>query len=358
MNDNNTTSQNQALESIGSATDVLKLLSTLGVPLSGTPGRYLDVIGKVSEYLAYGKDAATVATSDDIGREIFGIIGEAIGGGIGGAAGGALVGGGAALALGNDGDVFGAILGLIVGGAVGTAGGWYVGKEYGKDQMQDLYDYLMSLPKYQELTDAQRMELAQLMKAGVQPWEYQPNGVDPDVNSLWHAFKNWVAPRRDPLVLDLDGDGIETLGITSTTQVLFDYDGDGVKTGTGWIKGDDGFVVLDRNGNGTIDNGGELFGDQTLVNGVKAVDGFAALSAEDSNKNSKFDAGDTNFTKVRIWQDTNSDGISQAGELHTLNELGTPQGGFSCFAIHLLTSINLTSTTSNNQNFNNTRRVA
>jgi hypothetical protein len=182
--------------------------------------------------------------------------------------------------------------------------------------------------------------------------------IGDNVNSLWHAFKNWVAPRRDPLVLDLDGDGIETLGITSTTQVLFDYDEDGVKTGTGWIKGDDGFVVLDRNGNGTIDNGGELFGDQTLVNGAKASDGFAALSAEDTNHNGKFDAGDTNFTKVRIWQDTNSDGISQAGELHTLNELGTPQGGFSCFAIHLLTSINLTSTTSNNQNFNNTRRVA
>ena len=114
-----------------------------------------------------------------------------------------------------------------------------------------------------------------------------------------------------------------------------------------WIKGDEkvncearettlgcGFVVLDRNGNGTIDNGGELFGDQTLVNGDKATDGFAALKAEDTNGNGIFDAGDTNFTKVRIWQDTNSDGISQAGELHTLNELG-------------VTSINLTSTTSN-----------
>ena len=158
--------------------------------------------------------------------------------------------------------------------------------------------------------------------------------INPDVNSLWHAFKNWVMPRRDPLVLDLDGDGIETLGVNATTHVVFDYDGDGVKTGTGWIKGDDGFVVLDRNGNGTIDNGGELFGDQTLVNGVKAADGFAALSAQDTNANGKFDAGDTNFTNVRIWQDTNSDGISQAGELHTLNELG-------------ITSINLTSTTSN-----------
>ncbi|MDD3597209.1 hypothetical protein [Sulfuricurvum sp.] len=154
------------------------------------------------------------------------------------------------------------------------------------------------------------------------------------VNDFWHAFKNWVAPRRDPLVLDLDGDGIETLGVNATTHVVFDYDGDGVKTGTGWIKGDDGFVVLDRNGNGTIDNGGELFGDQTLVNGVKAADGFAALSAEDTNKNGKFDAGDTNFTNVRIWQEevncearettlgcTNSDGIRQTMNNKNFNNI-------------------------------------
>lgn len=208
-------------------------------------------------------------------------------------------------------------------------------------------------------------------------FENYPNDPFPDnhttipsnMNDLYRASKNWTPPRRDPLVLDLDGDGIETLGITSTTQVLFDYDGDGVKTGTGWIKADDGFVVLDRNGNGTIDNGGELFGDQTLVGGAKASDGFAALSAEEevncearettlgcTNHNSKFDAGEevndvvrettlgcTNFTRVRIWQDTNADGISQTSELKTLTEMG-------------VVSISLAST--NNQNFNNTRRVA
>jgi hypothetical protein len=52
---------------------------------------------------------------------------------------------------------------------------------------------------------------------------------------------------------------------------------DGVKTGTGWVNGDDGLLVLDRNGNGVIDNGSELFGDGTMVNGIKATDGFSAL---------------------------------------------------------------------------------
>lgn len=61
-------------------------------------------------------------------------------------------------------------------------------------------------------------------------------------------------PRRDPLTLDLDGDGIETVPAAATNPIMFDHDGDGVKTGTGWVKQDDGFLVLDRNGNGTIDN--------------------------------------------------------------------------------------------------------
>jgi hypothetical protein len=192
--------------------------------------------------------------------------------------------------------------------------------------------------------------------------------ISDTVNSLWQQARNWIA-RRDPLVLDLDGDGIETVGISSTTHILFDHNNDGIKTGTGWVKGDDGLLVLDRNGNGVIDNGSELFGDSTMVNGVNATDGFSALRAEDTNKNSMFDAGDTNFTTVAVWQDKNQDGISQTNELHTLSELG-------------IKSINLTSTAtsgwlegatqtaagtytktngmvhSNNQNFKNTRRVA
>lgn len=193
------------------------------------------------------------------------------------------------------------------------------------------------------------------LKEWVDIWDFfnDEYNIQDNVNNLYTSAKNWSPPRADPLVLDLDGDGIETIGIGSAANVLFDYDGDGVKTATGWVKADDGMLVLDRNGNGTIDNGGELFGDQTLVQGVKAANGFAALSAEDTNKNGKFDAGDANFTKVRIWQDKNSDGVSQTDELRTLSELGTPQRGLFCYAIHLLTS-----TASNNQNFKNKRRVA
>lgn len=123
----------------------------------------------------------------------------------------------------------------------------------------------------------------------------------------------------DPLTLDLDGDGIETLGVDA--GVLFDFDGDGIKTGTGWIKGDDGFLVLDRNGNGQIDSGRELFGVDTVKrDGTKARNGFDALADLDSNGDGLFDENDEMYSSVRVWQDINHDGIAQAGELKTLRE--------------------------------------
>lgn len=72
--------------------------------------------------------------------------------------------------------------------------------------------------------------------------------------------------RRDPLAIDLDRDGIETLGIPATgSPVLFDHNGDGVRTGTGWLRPDDGWLVRDIDGNGTIDSGRELFGVDTVI---------------------------------------------------------------------------------------------
>ena len=132
--------------------------------------------------------------------------------------------------------------------------------------------------------------------------------------------------RRDPLALDLDGDGIETVGVDA--GVLFDHNADGIKTGTGWLKGDDAFLVLDRNGNGVIDSGRELFGVDTLVpsdpfGGMGfAADGFVALSAIDGNGDKVFDAGDAEFANVRLWRDLNQDGISQAEELQSLAAAG------------------------------------
>ncbi|NOT83333.1 MAG: hypothetical protein HOP02_00835 [Methylococcaceae bacterium] len=133
------------------------------------------------------------------------------------------------------------------------------------------------------------------------------------------AQRTQPVTRSDPLTLDLDGDGLETTGFNATTPIYFDHDVNGIKEGTGWVLPDDGLLVLDRNGNGIIDNGTELFGDHTpLAAGGNAVDGFAALTAEDSNLNGKIDAGDTNFNNLKVWRDLNQDGTSQPNELYTL----------------------------------------
>jgi hypothetical protein len=133
--------------------------------------------------------------------------------------------------------------------------------------------------------------------------------------------------RTDPFTLDLDGDGIETVGVNQTTPLLFDIDAVGIKKSVGWVAPDDGLLALDRNGNGTIDSGAELFGDATPVfdtqgNLVRqAADGFDALAQQDSNQDGVIDALDTNWTTLRVWQDANQDGISQSAELKTLDDL-------------------------------------
>ncbi len=131
--------------------------------------------------------------------------------------------------------------------------------------------------------------------------------------------------RRDPLILDLDGDGIELTA--SSSSVLFDHNADGLKTGSQWAKADDGMLVRDLNGNGLIDSGRELFGDQTMLpNGSLAINGFQALAALDKDANGiadgVFDANDVAYSELKVWRDLNQDGVSQSNELLGLAESG------------------------------------
>lgn len=127
--------------------------------------------------------------------------------------------------------------------------------------------------------------------------------------------------RMDPLLIDLDGDGIETTRINTTTY--FDHDADGFAERTAWVGADDGLLVRDINTNGIIDNGRELFGDSTLLkSGRVALNGFEALADLDSNKDGVISAVDTGFDQLRVWRDANGDAVSQADELHDLYSLG------------------------------------
>ncbi|WP_211253596.1 calcium-binding protein [Alkanindiges illinoisensis] len=131
-----------------------------------------------------------------------------------------------------------------------------------------------------------------------------------------------IPPRpSDPLILDLDHDGkINTQPISA--GVHFDLDGNGFAENTSWVSASDGFVTLDLNNNGKIDNGSELFGTDTkLANGNKAADGFAALAQYDANQDHIINNQDTVFSQLRIWKDTNQDGISQSTELYSFADL-------------------------------------
>lgn len=135
-------------------------------------------------------------------------------------------------------------------------------------------------------------------------------------------------PPRDPLVIDLDGDGINFILLEE--GVNFDLDNNGFNEKTAWISGEDGFLVLDRNGNGVVDNGSELFGDQVInpddTNNGTFKTGFEALAYydedTDGNSDGKIDKNDIIFNELKVWIDADEDGQTDEGELVTLENAG------------------------------------
>ena len=119
-----------------------------------------------------------------------------------------------------------------------------------------------------------------------------------------HLVGDDIAP-GSPLILDLDGDGVE-----AGAARFFDHGGDGFAELSRWVGADDGMLAWDRNGNGVIDNGTELFGNHTvLANGEKAAHGFAALEELDSNNDGVVDSSDAEWANLRIlrWSDGTPD---------------------------------------------------
>lgn len=111
---------------------------------------------------------------------------------------------------------------------------------------------------------------------------------------------------KDPLVISLDGN----MPSLSNNKFSFDIDSDGKKDQISLLKNGNGFLALDKNNNGIIDNGNELFG-------TKSGDGFADLSKYDDDKNGWIDANDKIFDKLRIWHKTDT-----KDELLALGEVG------------------------------------
>ncbi|MEM7425514.1 MAG: cadherin-like domain-containing protein [Pseudomonadota bacterium] len=151
---------------------------------------------------------------------------------------------------------------------------------------------------------------------GERAGEFSLNWFAPTLDLIAKALfgKGWNENWNDPLVLDLDGDGLELLP-PSGSRYAFDHDGDGFGEPAGWVRPDDGLLALDRNGDGIINDIGELFGSVT-------GDGFADLAALDDNLDGRIDAQDSRFAELLVWQDANGNARSELSELTSLSSHG------------------------------------
>ena len=119
-------------------------------------------------------------------------------------------------------------------------------------------------------------------------------------------------------MLDLGEPGLNFS--SGANGVAFDINADGAADQVAWTEGEDGILALDVDGNGTIDNGSEIFTPQFA--GGQYSSSMAALASLDSNGDGRIDESDESFDRLVVWKDADHDGVSDPGELSSLGDNG------------------------------------
>ncbi len=180
----------------------------------------------------------------------------------------------------------------------------------------------IEIDRYNDLRRAQDEAQRKAIDDGLK--DLFPITWPPDIDGIKDDFGG-AARTTSPIVLDLDGNGIQTTRLSQKSGTHFNLDAKGLAENTGWAGKDDGLLVRDLDGDGKITSGRELFGNHTLLSkgpnaGKEAANGFDALADLDDNADGVVDSKDTAFNSLRVWKDTNGDGVTDSGELLTLDE--------------------------------------
>lgn len=192
-------------------------------------------------------------------------------------------------------------------------------------------DYMQTINYYQNNPEDFALVYAELQDAQKAASSSSTNNN----KSLWGEFCDWITggstksssdkvrdaakkfetSKSDPLIVDLDKNGFNVTDVENGTY--FDLDSNNYVERTAWTR--EAFLAIDVNSNGVIDNGSELLSDTMKKgNGEVALNGFDALASFDANGDGKIDVNDSSFSKIILWTDKNSDGISTPDELSSL----------------------------------------
>ena len=174
--------------------------------------------------------------------------------------------------------------------------------------------------------------LGDVMNALSDPYSASVTSADcdeaDDRNLTYQEMTNGCDPADprctfSPIVISFNGDGYRLTDAAG--GVLFDLNADGVVDHIAWTRAGsaDALLWLDRDGDGLVGNGGELFGTSTrLQTGMLASNGFEALREWDANGDGVIDIKDPIWSRLMLWTDRNHNGISETSEIRPLSESG------------------------------------